>query len=253
MGLEFEILLPAFTAGLLIIATHVPLGREVLKRGIIFIDLAVAQFAVLGVIVARTLEWTEAGAVTQFVAFGSAIAGSIVLHACERRWPEILEAIIGTAFVLTAATVLLLLSQNPHGGEQLQELLSGQILWASWKQVVYVAILYSLVLIAWSKLSINHGIGFYLLFAITVTASVQLVGVLLVFASLVVPALLVRKKENRPALIWAYSHSAIAYLAGFVTSVLFDLPTGPTIVWTLVVVGIGINRLPRLRAENSSH
>ncbi len=250
---DLEILLPAFVAGVLIVATHVPLGREVLNRGIIFIDLAVAQIAVLGVILARSLEWTEADVATQFAAFGSAIAGSIILYVCERRWPEIQEAIIGTTFVLTAATALLLLSHNPHGGEQLQELLSGQILWVSWKQVAYVAVLYLFVLIAWSKLSTHRGISFYLLFAITVTASVQLVGVLLVFASLVVPALLVRKFEDRSTLVWAYGHSVFAYLAGFITSLLFDLPAGPTIVWALVVVGLGLSYLPRPIANDGSN
>lgn len=249
MGLDLEILLPAFLAGLLVIATHVPLGREVLKRGIIFIDLAVAQIAVLGVIIARTLEWTDSGVGTQLSAFGSAIAGSLILHACERRWPQVQEAIIGSAFVLAAATALLFLSQNPHGGEQLQELLSGQILWVSWHQLAYVAALYSLVLIAWSQLSSHRGISFYLLFAITVTGSVQLVGVLLVFASLVIPALVVQQLENRRALVWAYGHAALAYLAGFIISTLFDLPTGPTIVWMLVMFGLGLSRLPQFHVR----
>jgi len=253
MGFELEVLLPAFVAGILVIATHVPLGREVLKRGIIFIDLAVAQIAVLGVIFARTLGWMETGIGTQLAAFGSAIVGSLILYACERRWPQVQEAIIGSAFVLAATTALLLLSHHPHGGEQFQELLSGQILWVSWHQLAYVAALYALVLIAWTKVSSRGGVGFYLLFAITVTGSVQLVGVLLVFASLVMPALLVRQLENRRALIWAYGHATLGYLIGFVFSVLFDLPTGPTIVWMLVLIGVGLSYLSKLMTKNNSH
>jgi len=252
MGADLELLLPAFVASFLVIATHVPLGREVLKRGIIFIDLAVAQLAVLGVVIAHTLDWTGTGIGVQFAAFGSAIVGSVVLHQCERRWPQVQEAIIGSAFVLAASSVLLLLSNNPHGAERFQELLSGQILWVSWHQLIYISVLYLLVAVAWLQLSSRRGLVFYLLFAVTVTGSVQLVGVLLVFASLVIPALLVRQLDNRRALVWAYGHSSFAYLAGFITSILFDLPTGPTVVWALAVVGIGINRLSRFRANNNS-
>jgi zinc/manganese transport system permease protein len=244
MELDMQIFLPAFLAGLLVVATHVPLGREVLRRGIIFIDLAVAQIAVLGVVVAQTMQWGESGIGTQLAAFGGAIAGSLILHTCERHWPQIQEAIIGSSFVLASAISVLLLAHNPHGGEQLQELLSGQILWVSWKQLGYIAVLYGLVLVAWSRVSTHRGIAFYLLFAVAVTASVQLVGVLLVFASLVIPALVVRNYPGRLALLLAYAHALLAYIAGFIISSLADLPAGPSIVVTLALLAPVVTRLP---------
>lgn len=247
MAPDLLVLLPALAAGLLVVTTHVPLGREVIRRGIIFIDLAVAQIAVLGVVGARTLEWGGVAA-TQAAAFGSAVAGSLLLYACERRWPRVQEALIGIAFILATAAALLLLFHNPHGGEQFRELLSGQILWVTWRQVAYVAILYLLVLIAWSRFAGDRGRMFYLLFAITVTASVQLVGVLLVFASLVIPALLVTQLETRPALVLAYGHAVTAYVLGFLLSTVLDLPTGPVIVWMLAIIGLGFGLLSRSRS-----
>ncbi|KPK12429.1 MAG: zinc/manganese transporter permease [Acidithiobacillales bacterium SG8_45] len=244
MELDIQIFLPAFLAGLLVVATHVPLGREVLRRGIIFIDLAVAQIAVLGVVVAQTMQWGEGGIGTQLAAFGGAIAGSLILHTCERRWPQIQEAIIGSSFVVASAVSVLLLAHNPHGGEQLQQLLSGQILWVSWNQLGYIAVLYGLVLATWWRLSTYRGIAFYLLFAVTVTASVQLVGVLLVFASLVIPALIARNYQGRRALLWAYAHALLAYIAGFIISSLADLPAGPSIVLTLALLALLFARLP---------
>jgi zinc/manganese transport system permease protein len=247
MEIDIQIFLPAFLAGLLVIATHIPLGREVLRRGIIFIDLAVAQIAVLGVVVAQTMHWAEHAMGTQLAAFGGAVAGSLILHYCERHWPQVQEAIIGSSFVLASALSVLLLAHNPHGGEQLQRLLSGQILWVSWQQLGYIAVLYGLVLAAWWRLSTHRDIAFYLLFAVAVTASVQLVGVLLVFASLVIPALVARRHQGRRALLWAYTHALLAYLAGFIVSALADFPAGPSIVVALALLALPLVRFPIAR------
>jgi len=126
-GLEPSILMPAFVAGLLVLTTHVPLGRQVLARGIIFIDLAVAQFAGLGVILGDTLGIAQDGWAIQLTAFGAALAGAALLYGCERRRPEILEALIGSSFVVAASLAVLLLAGDPHGGEQLKDLLVGQV------------------------------------------------------------------------------------------------------------------------------
>lgn len=243
MAINFEVLLPAFLAGLLVISTHVPLGREVLKRGIIFIDLAIAQIAVLGVVAAKTLDAGESGVLVQVVAFASAVAGSALLQACERRWPHLQEAIIGSAFVVAAAATLLLIAGNPHGGDELQGLLAGQILWVTWQQLAYITMLYAIVLVVWARFPFVRGKKFYLLFAITVTASVQMVGVLLVFASLVIPALLVQNVKGSSAWWWAYAHAVLAFALGFLLSVVFDLPTGPMVVCMLAFVGVGLKYL----------
>jgi zinc/manganese transport system permease protein len=236
--LNFQVLGPPLLAGLLVSATHVPLGREVLKRGIIFIDLAVAQIVGLGVIVATTLGWHADGWGMQLAAAISALAGALILHWMEKRWPHVQEALIGSTFVLAATGALLVLAGNPHGAEHLQELLTGQILWVRFDQLLHVVVLYAVILGLWFGLRRRGRLGFYLLFALTVTASVQLVGVYLVFATLIVPALGVRTLDSSRGLIVGYALSASAYLAGLVTSALTDLPAGPVVVWMLATMGI---------------
>src|SRR5262247_67090 len=186
----FGILWPAFIAGLLVTATHVPLGMQVLARGIVFIDLAVAQVAGLGVILAHYLGWEPTGAGVQAAALAAALACAMFLTWTERRWPEVQEAIIGVVFVLGSSAAILLLAHDPHGGENLKELLVGQILWVTKIQLAVVAAIYAAILALWFGLRERIGrIGFYVLFGCAVTVSVQLVGLYLVFATLVVPAL----------------------------------------------------------------
>ncbi|MBI3571367.1 MAG: metal ABC transporter permease [Gammaproteobacteria bacterium] len=233
------ILLPALIAGLLVISTHVPLGQEVLKRGIVFIDLAVAQIAGLGVIAAYALGWTPQGIGVQLAATGAALLGALVLSWSEKRWPQTQEALIGAVFVLAASAGVLLLSHDPHAGEQLKELLVGQILWVSAPMLMTVAVVYAGVLALWFTLRQRFGrMGFYVLFAIGVTASVQLVGIYLVFASLILPALATRKLSGTQALWWGYGIGAAGYLAGVTASALFDLPTGAVTVWTLALIAL---------------
>src|SRR4030081_1622266 len=134
MGLDaasFSILWPAFIAGLLVTATHVPLGMQVLERGIVFIDLAIAQIAGVGVIFADYLGWAPTGAPVQIAALSAALACAMVLTWTDHRWPEVQEAIIGVVFVVASSAAILILAKNPHGGENLKDLLSGQILWVN--------------------------------------------------------------------------------------------------------------------------
>ena len=238
--LDFSIIGPAIIAGIIITSTHVPLGKAVLSRGIIFIDLAIAQIAGLGVIAAGVFDWETHGWKVQVAAVSTALLGATLLHWTDKRFPEIQEAIIGTVFVLAATLGLLLLANNPHGGENLKELLVGQILWVSYEQLLPVALLYAAVLICWFVFDVpkRNRLGFYLLFAITVTASVQLVGVYLVFASLIIPALATRKLSNKKQLVAGYLVSALSYALGLVFSAMFDLPSGAVIVWSMAVLAL---------------
>ena len=102
MTLDFSIIWPALLAGLLVTATHVPLGIQVLKRGIVFIDLAVAQIAGLGVIVADWLGYEPHGAAVQAAALSAALAGALLLNWTEKLWPEVQEAVIGVTFIVAA-------------------------------------------------------------------------------------------------------------------------------------------------------
>jgi zinc/manganese transport system permease protein len=234
----FGILLPAFVAGLLVTATHVPLGMQVLARGIVFIDLAVAQIAGVGVIVADALGWEPQGLAVQVSALSAALAGALLLTWTEKRWPDLQEAIIGVVFVLASSIGLLLLAKNVHGGEHLKDLLLGQILWVSPDRLPMQALIGAIILAAWFGLGERLGrIGFYALFACAVTASVQLVGLYLVFATLVIPALATCNDRNGPRYWKAYAVGVIGYAAGLAASAATDLPTGAMIVCTLAITG----------------
>ena len=175
-------------------ATHVPLGTQVLARGIVFIDLAIAQIAGCGVLLADQLGFEPQGIAVQVAALAAALVGALLLTWTERYWPDVQEAVIGVTFVLGATGSVLLLASNVHGSEHLRDLLVGQILWVGWKGLGWTAAVYALVLLAWFGFGERLGrAGFYALFAITVTVSVQLVGLYLVFATLIVPPLGTRR------------------------------------------------------------
>ncbi len=241
-ALDITILGPAFLTGLVVLATHVPLGRKVLERGIIFLDLAVAQMAGLGVIAAHSLGIDAEGAGVQIAAFTTAIIGAFMLYWIEGRWAEVQEAIIGSAFVLAATAAILLLANDPQGGEHLKKLLVGQILWSDYSNLGMPAIVSIGVLIAWFVLKAQQSAAaFYGLFAISITVAVQMVGVYLVFASLIIPALGSRSFPEKSKLPSAYGIGAAGYGFGLVLSALLDLPAGPAIVWMLAIVaGIAV-------------
>jgi zinc/manganese transport system permease protein len=232
------ILWPALIAGLLVTATHVPLGMQVLERGIVFIDLAIAQIAAVGVIFADYYFGSSEhmGAAMQVSAFGAALAGAVALTWTERRWPQVQEAVIGAVFVVASSAAILILAKNPHGSESLKDLLSGQILWVHPARLPVDALIYGVILALWFGLRERLGrIGFYVLFACAVTVSVQLVGLYLVFSTLVIPAL-ATYYSRRHRYLKAYSIGALGYAAGLVASVFADLPSGPMIVCVMIAI-----------------
>jgi zinc/manganese transport system permease protein len=238
--IELGILLPALVAGLLVTATHVPLGIQVLSRGIVFIDLAIAQVAGVGVIFADWLGLEPQGWAVQVAALAAALAGAMLLTWTEKRWPEVQEAVIGTTFVLGASGALLLLAANPHGAEHLKDLLVGQILWVNWPRLLPVALTYAVILALWFGLRERVGrIGFYLLFAATVTVSVQLVGLYLVFTTLIVPALATHHLR-RARLAVCYALGALGYVLGLWASTALDLPSGAVIVWVMALLAVPV-------------
>jgi zinc/manganese transport system permease protein len=242
-----SIILPALLAGLLVAATHVPLGMQVLARGIVFIDIAIAQIAGVGVMLADFLGYEPEGVAVQVWALSAALLGALLLTWTERKWPEVQEGIIGVVFVLAATADILLLAGNPQAGEHLKDMLVGQILWVNSRQIIAVAILTAVVLVAWFGWSNKLGrIGFYLVFGLSVTASVQLVGVYLVFATLIIPALATRNTKHW-RLPKAYAVAALGYAVGLAASVWLDLPSGAVVVWTLAAAGIAFFALEGMR------
>ena len=249
-GFDWSLMGAPLCAGLLVVSTHVLLGRRVLERGIIFIDITIAQIAALGVIVAGTFGWTElegAGLGSQVAAGTAALIGSGLLAWTERKLRHVQEALIGSLYVVAASVALLVLSRNPHGAEHMQELLAGQILWVGFAQVWPVAALYALVLGLWFFWARRVSAAFYFLFALTVMASVQLVGVYLVFASLILPALAAHGLPEKKGLSLGYAIGAAGYAIGLWLSVPFDLPAGPSVVCTLATLALLASLIRYLR------
>jgi zinc/manganese transport system permease protein len=243
------ILWPALLAGLLVTVTHVPLGMQVLKRGIVFIDLAVAQVAGVGVILADALGWEPTGPAVQVAALSAALACALLLTWTERRWPEVQEAIIGVVFVLASSVAVLLLASNAHGGQHLKDLLVGQILWVKPEQLPLVALAYAVALALWFRLGGKLGrTGFYVIFACVVTVSVQLVGLYLVFITLVVPALATWNSPRR-RLLKGYAIGVSGYGLGLLASLAADLPSGPVIVCAIVTLALPVFALGARRVS----
>ncbi len=243
------ILWPALVAGMLVSLSHVPLGQQVLRRGIVFIDLAIAQVAALGVIAAHSAGLELAGWMTQVAAVVAALLGALLLTWTERKRPEVQEALIGVLFVLASTAQILLLANNPHGGEELKDLLAGQILWVSTPQLLRAAVATAVFLFVWFRWHgrLGHA-GFYVLFAIMVTMSVQLVGVYLVFTTLIVPALATYRHASRRQLALGYALAFASYFAGLAVSVLTDLPSSAVIVWAMGVLAVGLHLTARPQA-----
>ena len=239
---DLSILWPALIAGLLVAVSHVPLGQQVLARGIVFIDLAIAQVAGLGVIAANSFGLPIEGWAAQAAAGAAALAGALLLTWTERKRPEAQEALIGILFVLASTAQILLLANDPHGGENLKDLLAGQILWVSTSQLVRTAALTAIFALVWFLWRERIGrIGFYVLFAVVVTASVQLVGVYLVFTTLIVPAVATYRHAASRQLALGYALAIGSYVAGLAVSVVTDLPSSAVIVWAMAVIGLFVH------------
>ncbi|MBV9343809.1 MAG: metal ABC transporter permease [Gammaproteobacteria bacterium] len=233
-------------AGLLVVLSHVPLGQQVLARGIVFIDLAIAQVAGLGVITAHVFGFAAGSWTTQVAAAAAALAGSLLLTWTERKRPQVQEALIGILFVLASTAQLLILANDPHGGEDLKDLLAGQILWVTPQQLIHGTLITAIFLLAWFRFREALGrVGFYVLFALVVTISVQLVGVYLVFTSLIVPAVATYRYPPRRQLPLGYALALVSYVIGLALSAVFDMPASPVIVWVMALLGLVVHLAAR--------
>jgi zinc/manganese transport system permease protein len=225
---NIAILLPAMLAGQLVLA-----------RGIVFIDIAIAQVAALGVVAGYALLGGEThGLPTQACAAAAALLAAGFLAWTERRAGTAQEAVIGVVYVVAASAQIVLLGFDPHGAEHLKDLLVGQILWVAPAELLPIAVLYAMVLAAllWGDLS-RRRLLFYAVFAVSITASVQLVGVLLVFASLIVPALPASRAVTKAGrLVAGYATGVLGYILGLAASAITDAPTGAAIVCALAFV-----------------
>lgn len=239
MNNDLSILVLPLVAGVLALLTHVPLGEQVLRRGIVFIDLAVAQVAALGVLVASSLAGD--GIAGWLAGTGAALGGAALVAWLGQRWPARREALIGLVYVAGAVIALLWVSADPRGGQKLSAMLSGDVLWADWTRLapLAVATLPFLVMHVVRPQLWARGRVFYPCFAVLVSLSVPLLGLYLVFATLIVPALAFGGGTRSSALA-AIGFGIVAYGAGLLASLAWDLPSGPCIVLALMLAGCAV-------------
>jgi zinc/manganese transport system permease protein len=241
-------------ACLLLVLILPALGRHVLARGVIFVDLALAQIAALGQSVAFLLGADPHDPATYYWSFGFTLLGAALFSFLWDREHSVLqEAFIGISFALATAATLLLLSNAPHGAEHVSGTLSGEALgWVTWKDITIMAVLFAIVgtflFISRAKLRLcsedpkkARAMGlsvkkwdffFYAAFGLVVTSSVKVSGVLAVFSFLIVPVVCATLLGRRgPAqLYWAWAIAFVVSILGAVFSYLKDWPMGATIV-----------------------
>jgi zinc/manganese transport system permease protein len=232
-----------FAAALCLVGIHAYFGIQVLRRNVIFVDLALAQIAALGATVAFMLGHPALGVATYSYSFGFTLLAALLL-AFTRAWsgriPQ--EALIGVIYVVAAAAAILLIDRAPQGAEHLKQILTGTIITVGWGDLALIAPLYlGVAFVHWllrKRLLVTAGSDwpwefvFYASFGLVVTSSVSLAGVLLVFSFLIIPAaigVLYAERLSRQLLIgWICGTAASAM--GLAASYAWDLPTGASMV-----------------------
>ena len=244
-------LLPALVACLILTGIHTYLGIHVVSRGVIFVDIALAQIAALGMTVAFLFGFHPEGQIAYFFALGFTFIGALFFaYFREKKIPQ--EAIIGVSFAVSSALAILIADRIPHGSEHLKYILAGNVLWVGWPQIIKTAVIYGLLGLFHFALrkkfllvSMNPeeaarrglklwfwALLFYLSFGLVITSSVQIGGILLVFSFLIVPALcsILFFEGLRKRILFGWLLGGLVSLAGIAASYFWDLPTGATVV-----------------------
>jgi zinc/manganese transport system permease protein len=277
-----DVLALPLLACLVLTAIHVYLGLHVLARGVIFVDLALAQMAALGISVAFLAGHPVQSPAAYWYALAFALGGALLFATTRtRRAPIPHEAIIGIVYAVSAAAAIVVVDQAPQGSEHIKQLLVGGILTVTGGEVTTVAVLYGIVGVGhWIArrplLDISFDpvgaaarrqrvtwwdVAFYTSFAVVVTSSVRMAGVLLVFAYLIVPAtcaaLLTGSVAGRLAVGWVVG--AMVSALGLTAAYAWDLPTGATVVTTFgavlagLAVVLAVTRLVRRARTHGVH
>jgi len=265
-----QFLAAPFVASLILTGMHAYLGVHVVERGVIFVDLSLAQIAALGATVAVLIPGVGPdphGPSVYWVSLAFTFIGAAVFAAVRTRGSRIpQEAIIGISYAVASAATILAMSYATAESEHLREILVGNILSVSWAEVVKAGILYLGIVIfhyafrrPFLKISLDpkgaaaEGLPlrfwdflFYASFGFVVTSSVAMAGVLLVFCYLIVPSVGAMLYADRigPRLAIGWTMGTIVSALGIYLSVALDFPTGPTMVCTfgLVLIVMGAAR-----------
>ena len=278
-----DFLAAPFVASLILTGIHSYLGVHVVERGVIFVDLSLAQIAALGATIAILLPWTGGDPHAPSVYWVSLVFTFIgagifsMIRGRRARIPQ--EAIIGISYAVASAAAILAMSKSTSEGEHLKHMLVGNILAVSWPEVIKTAALYGAIGLfhyifrkPFLAISLNHDAAeetglnvrgwdflFYASFGFVVTSSVAIAGVLLVFCYLIVPsvaAMLYADTVGRRLAI-GWTMGTVVSALGVYLSLALDLPTGATIVCTfgLVLILMAAFRLliPRTVGEGRPH
>ncbi len=273
MDLEIlQFLAAPFAASLILTGIHAYLGVHVVERGVIFVDLSLAQIAALGATVALLLPFTDQdphGRWAYWISLLFTLVGAAIFSSVRSggaRIPQ--EAIIGICYAVASAATILVMSRATSESEHLKYMLVGNILAVSWRDVLETAALYGAVGAfhyafrrQFLAISMSHekaeaeGLNvrlwdflFYASFGFVVTSSVAIAGVLLVFCYLIVPSVAAMLFAERigPRLLIGWTMGTVVSALGITLSVELDLPTGATMVCTFGLVLI-VMALARLR------
>jgi len=252
-----QFLAAPFVMCLILAGIHCYLGLHVLARGVIFVDLSLAQVAAFGATVAILFGFEHHDTGTYFVSLISTFLAA-ALFAMARRHEKVFsqEAIIGIVYALASAAVVLVVDRVAHGAEHIKELLVGQVLWVTWGDVGKTALIYGVVSIVHfvfrkqliaasfshdgSRSNAKWDFLFYALFGIVITSSVSLAGVLQVFAYLIVPSVVgtLFFTSIRSRLLFGWTLGFVLSLIGMTLSYRWDLPAGAFIVVCFAIVPV---------------
>jgi len=247
-----------FAACLVLVGIHAYFGIHIIERRVLFVDLAVAQFAALGAVVGFAAGHHPGSIGSTLFAMGFATVAAGIFAITRMRYEKLpQEAIIGITFVVASAAAILVADKAPEGAEHIKETLAGSLLWVTWPTVIKDLIIYSAVgLFHWFLrkrfllISFDPDEAyrrgwkirwwdflFYLSFGIIITFSVEIGGILMVFSYLVIPACIaiLLATEMRTRLILGWGIGWLGSALGLVASYVWDFPTGPAIV---VVLGL---------------
>jgi len=233
------LLWPAFCLAILLVFIHSIFGLEIIKRGVIFTDLAIGQFAAIGVAV--SLLWFKGHYTFMFTLAFALIGASLITIATYRV--KHIEAFIGMLYALGASSIIILLSHTAQGTELFTKLQATDILFTTSSDLWEPLFLYSTIAVIFF-LFYHKLTGFYKealffgLLALTVTSSVQLAGVLVVFVLLIIPAFLSLLQIRFRNLPFAWVVGSILIITAMIISYFFDLPTGYTIVFISSLSGV---------------